>query len=72
MHLHALPHAAGRLRDRLEEANKGINDWTEFLAGDEVLATVILERLLHHSQVINIKGRSYRLRDIEQTVTLRH
>ncbi|QDA35714.1 hypothetical protein E4191_16230 (plasmid) [Paracoccus liaowanqingii] len=38
-------------------------DWIELLAGDEVLATAILDRLLHHAQVLNIKGRSYRHRD---------
>jgi DNA replication protein DnaC len=48
--------------------NKGIRDWPEILAGDEVLATAILDRLLHKSHVINIKGRSYRLRDLEQAV----
>lgn len=48
--------------------NKGIKDWTELLAGDEILATAILDRLLHHSHVLNIKGRSYRLRDLEQAV----
>lgn len=45
--------------------NKGIKDWPEMLAGDEVLATAILDRLLHKSHVLNIKGRSYRLRDLE-------
>jgi DNA replication protein DnaC len=50
--------------------NKGIKDWTELLAGDEILATAILDRLLHHSHVLNIKGRSYRLRDLEQAVNL--
>lgn len=49
--------------------NKGIKDWPEILAGDEVLATAILDRLLHNSFVLNIKGRSYRLRDLEQAVT---
>jgi len=51
--------------------NKRIQDWPELLAGDEVLATTILDRLLHHSHVLNIKGRSYRLRDLEQAVSLR-
>jgi DNA replication protein DnaC len=46
--------------------NKGIRDWPEILAGDEILATAILDRLLHHSHVLNIKGRSYRLRDLER------
>ena len=51
--------------------NKGIKDWPEILAGDEVLATAILDRLLHRSHVINIRGRSYRLRDLEQAVVSR-
>lgn len=45
--------------------NKAVRDWTELLAGDEVLAAAILDRLLHRSHVLNIKGRSYRLRDLE-------
>jgi DNA replication protein DnaC len=48
--------------------NKGIRDWPEILAGDEVLATAILDRLLHNSHVLDIKGRSYRLRDLERMV----
>ena len=50
--------------------NKSIRDWTELLAGDEILATAILDRLLHHAHVINIKGRSYRLRDLEETLRM--
>jgi DNA replication protein DnaC len=33
-----------------------------------VLATAILDRLLHNSYVLDIKGRSYRLRDLERAV----
>ncbi len=43
-------------------------DWTKRMAGDEVLATAILDRLLHRAHVLNIKGRSYRLRDLEQSL----
>ena len=49
--------------------NKGIKDWPELLAGDEILATAILDRLLHRSHVLNIKGRSYRLRELERAAT---
>jgi DNA replication protein DnaC len=45
-------------------SNKGIADWPEVFAGDEVITTAILDRLLHHAQVFNIKGRSYRMRSI--------
>jgi len=31
--------------------------------GDPVMATAILDRLLHHSTTINIKGNSYRLKE---------
>jgi DNA replication protein DnaC len=48
--------------------NKGITSWPEVLAGDEVLAGAILDRLLHSATVLNIQGRSYRLRDMEASV----
>jgi DNA replication protein DnaC len=51
--------------------NKGIREWPEILAGDEVLATAILDRLLHNSYVLDVKGRSYRLRDLERAVLQR-
>ena len=52
--------------------NKGVEAWPEILAGDEVLATAILDRLLHHSHVLNIKGRSYRLRELESALAATH
>ena len=42
-------------------SNKAFSDWTE-LFHDPVIVTAILDRLLHHSVVINIRGNSYRLR----------
>ena len=42
-------------------SNKAFGDWAE-LFHDPVLVTAILDRLLHHSVVVNIKGHSYRLR----------
>ncbi len=46
-------------------SNKSIRDWPEILANDEVLTTAVLDRLLHHCHVIQMDGRSYRLKDIE-------
>ena len=46
--------------------NKSVKDWPEIMAGDEVMTTALLDRLLHRCQVVNITGRSYRLRDIER------
>ncbi len=48
--------------------NKGVAQWPRMLADDEALASAILDRLLHSSHVLNIKGRSYRLRELEQTL----
>ena len=50
--------------------NKSIRDWPELFAGDEILATAILDRLLHRSHVLNIKGRSYRLRELEDALKM--
>jgi len=43
-------------------SNKSFHEWSE-LFHDAVIVTAILDRLLHHSCVINIKGNSYRLKD---------
>lgn len=44
-------------------SNKHVRDWPEIFAGDEILTTAILDRLLHHVAVIHIDGQSYRLRE---------
>ena len=41
-------------------ANKGFGEWGELL-GDTVIASAILDRLLHHSHLLSIRGESYRL-----------
>ena len=43
-------------------SNKFFSDWGELLS-DTVIATALLDRLLHHSHVINIRGQTYRLKD---------
>ena len=43
-------------------SNKSFADWGEVF-NDHVLATAILDRLLHHATTLNIKGESYRLRE---------
>ena len=48
-------------------SNKGFTDWGEVF-NDQVLAMAILDRLLHHAAVINIRGASYRLKDRQQAL----
>ena len=43
-------------------SNRSVGEWGTVF-GDSVVATAILERLLHHSHVITIRGDSYRLRE---------
>ena len=42
-------------------SNRGFAEWGEVF-GDPVVATALLDRLLHHAVVIQIEGSSYRLR----------
>jgi len=42
--------------------NRSIGEWGEIF-GDTVIATAILDRLLHHSHVITIRGESFRQRE---------
>jgi DNA replication protein DnaC len=46
----------------LVTSNRAVGEWGQVL-GDPVVATAILDRLLHHSHVITIRGDSYRLRE---------
>lgn len=45
----------------LVTSNRAVSEWGEVF-GDAVVATAILDRLLHHSHVLTIRGDSYRLR----------
>jgi DNA replication protein DnaC len=46
----------------LATSNKAFSEWGQVF-GDDVLASAILDRLLHHCDVISINGPSYRLKD---------
>jgi DNA replication protein DnaC len=43
-------------------SNRAVGEWGAVF-GDPVVATAILDRLLHHSHVVTIRGDSYRLRE---------
>lgn len=44
-------------------SNLVFSQWSSIFANDKVVTTAILDRLLHHSHVINILGDSYRLKE---------
>ena len=43
-------------------SNKSYGDWGSVF-GDTVMATAVLDRLLHHSTTVNIRGESYRMKE---------
>lgn len=49
-------------RSTMMTSNRPIEEWGK-LIGDVPSATAILDRFLHHAEIINIKGKSYRLKD---------
>jgi DNA replication protein DnaC len=48
-------------------SNKGFDEWADFL-GDATITTAILDRLIHHCEIINMSGNSYRL-EHRETIT---
>ena len=50
------------LKSTMMTSNRPLEDWGK-LVGDVPAATAILDRFLHHAEVINITGKSYRLKD---------
>ncbi len=47
-------------------SNKAFSDWGQVFAGDAIMATAALDRLLHRSTIVNIRGDSFRLKQKRQ------
>ena len=47
-------------------SNRGFADWSQVFA-DPVVAAAIVDRLLGNATVVNIRGRSYRMRSYQET-----
>jgi len=73
MGIKQLPHGAGELlfeivmrryerKSTLMTSNRPLEEWGKLL-GDVPAATAILDRFLHHAEIIQITGKSYRLKD---------
>ncbi len=43
-------------------SNKPFGSWAEIF-GDEVVAAAMIDRLVHHAEILSMKGDSYRLKD---------
>jgi DNA replication protein DnaC len=49
-------------------SNMVFSEWGHLL-GDDVLATALLDRLLHHAEIITVNGNSYRMKDRRRDIT---
>ena len=54
-----------KLKSIILTSNKTFADWGDIFP-DPILATALLDRLLHHATTVNIKGESYRLKNRRQ------
>ena len=52
-------------------SNQSFSVWGEVF-GDRVIATAILDRLLHHAITMNIRGNFYRLKEKLKAGLIRH
>lgn len=43
-------------------SNRGFEAWGEIL-GDQMVAAALIDRLVHHAQIVTLKGKSYRLKE---------
>jgi len=59
------------ITDRYETAslivnsNRAFSAWGEIFAGDPIVAAAMIDRLVHHAEILNLKGASFRLRGKE-------
>jgi DNA replication protein DnaC len=47
---------------RIVTSNKPFSPWGEIF-GDEITAAAMIDRLVHHAEILALKGHSYRLKD---------
>jgi DNA replication protein DnaC len=66
-YLFEIIHRRYELRSTVMTSNRPLEDWGK-LIGDVPTATAILDRFLHHAEVITITGRSYRLKNKAEKV----
>ena len=52
-------------------SNKGFDEWGEVF-GDDVMAGALIDRLVHHCHIVNIRGNSYRMRQHAELYSMLH
>ena len=44
-------------------SNKSFDEWGEIFGDEVMIATALIDRLVHHCHIVNIRGNSYRLKN---------
>src|SRR5439155_14882256 len=52
-------------------SNKSFDEWGEVF-GDDVMAGALIDRLVHHCHIVNIRGNSYRMRQHAELYAVLH
>ena len=50
-------------------SNRAFSGWGEVFGGDVVVAAAMIDRLVHHAEIVSLKGTSYRLKGKEDLTT---
>jgi DNA replication protein DnaC len=59
---HVISHRYDKGAPTLVTSNRGLPGWGEVF-GDDVLASAVLDRLVHRAVVFNIRGKSWRMKE---------
>ena len=61
--------ASGAYRPRIRDAGLAHRlQVAKAVIGDEVMASALIDRLLHHRHIVNIRGKSYRMRKFRESL----
>ena len=47
--------------------NRAFKDWAQIFNNDSTLTSALLDRLLHHAEAVVIEGKSYRMKEVQES-----
>ena len=47
--------------------NRAFKDWAQIFNNDSTLTSALLDRLLHHAEAVIIEGKSYRMKEVQES-----
>ena len=65
-----LPYKRYESKSTIITTNLSFDRWEETF-GDKTIANAIVDRLIHHSEIINIRGKSYRMKELKEQMNIK-